>query len=86
MSDEVTKPPAISNKIPIPELSYLDAKIKVKFDGSCLKQDKITYTHGTIVNIYIVYEFLTTIGDFNFTLKSCLFGAVKLNKNSDIDK
>ena len=31
-----------------PELSYLRAKIKVKFNGSCLKQDKIIYTHENI--------------------------------------
>ena len=39
-----------------PELSYLGNKIRVKFNGSCLKQDKITYAYGKIVNIYIVYE------------------------------
>ena len=37
-----------------PSLNYLDTKIRIKFSGSCLKQDKITYTHGKIVNIYIV--------------------------------
>ena len=37
-------------------LSYHDAKIRVKFTGSCLKQSKISYTHGKVVNIYIVYE------------------------------
>ena len=36
--------------------SYLGNKIRVKFNGSCLKQDKITYAYGKIVNIYIVYE------------------------------
>ena len=39
----------------IMKLSYFINKIKVKFNGNCLKQDKITYTHGTLVNIYIVY-------------------------------
>ena len=39
-----------------PELSYYGIKIRVKFNGSCLKQDKVTYSHGKIVNIYIVYE------------------------------
>ena len=28
-----------------------NTKIRVKFNGSCLKQDKTTYTHRTIVNI-----------------------------------
>ena len=37
-------------------LTYLDAKIRVKFNGSCLKRDRSTYTHGKIVHIYIVYE------------------------------
>ena len=27
------------------ELRYFGNKIRVKFDGSCLKQDEITYTH-----------------------------------------
>ena len=36
-------------------LNYLGTKTKVRFSGSCLKQYKITFTHGKIVNIYIVY-------------------------------
>ena len=39
-----------------PKLSYYGSKIRVKFNESCLKQDKATYSHGTIANIYIVYE------------------------------
>ena len=35
-------------------LDYLAAKTRGKFNESYLKQDKITYTHGKIVNIYIV--------------------------------
>ena len=31
-----------------PSLDYLGAKIRVKFSGSCLKQDKITYNHKKI--------------------------------------
>ena len=38
------------------ELSYYGSKIRVKSNGSCLKQDKIKYNQGEIVNIYIVYE------------------------------
>ena len=38
-------------------INYCNAqKIRVKFTGTCLKQDKITYTHKKEVNIYIVYE------------------------------
>ena len=36
--------------------SYYGTKIRVEFNGSCLKQDKVTYNHVKIVNIYIVYE------------------------------
>ena len=36
--------------------SYMDnAGIRVKFNRNLLKQDKVTYNHGPIVNIYIVY-------------------------------
>ena len=35
-----------SNYSITPSLDYLGAKIRVKLNGSCLKQDKITYTHG----------------------------------------
>ena len=66
----------------------MDAKIRVRFSRSCLKQDKSTYSHGKIVNIYIVYEINkkdnTTSSDP--TLENCLFGAVTLTKNTDIDK
>ena len=47
----------------------------------------MSYTHSTIVNIYIVYK-LGASGshDNNPTLKNCLSGAVTLTKNADIDK
>ena len=61
--------------------------MRVKFIGSCLKQTKISYTHGTIVNIYIVYELDASSSNNNDpTLKNCLFVAVTLTKNADIDK
>ena len=40
----------------VPSVSYIGTKTKIKFVGSCLKQDKITYTDKNIVNTYIVYE------------------------------
>ena len=39
-----------------PSLNYLGTKTIIRFSGSCLKQDKITYTHRKIAKIYIVYE------------------------------
>ena len=56
LSNESITPPSASNNFLSSSLNYLDTKIRVKFSGSCLKQDKITYTHGKIVNIYIVCE------------------------------
>ena len=57
LSNESIKPNPVSNNLLNPLLlSYLDTKIRLKFNGNCLKQDKITYTHEKVVNIYIVYE------------------------------
>ena len=71
-----------------PYLSYYDTnKIRVKFDGGCLKQDPGSFVHGGIVNVYIVYEISKNINISDYpTLENCLFGAVKLTKNADIDK
>ena len=77
LSDESITPPTTSGNSLNPALSYYGTKIRLKFTGSCLKQDKITYTHGKTVNIYTVYE-LSASDSFNNdpTLKNCLFGAV----------
>ena len=87
LSDERINSITASNYMITPSLDYLGAKIKVKVSGSYLKQDKITYTHGKIVNIYIVYEISKNyyISDYP-TLEKCLFGAFSLNNNADIDQ
>ena len=89
MSNESITPPSAPNNFLSPSLNYLGTKIRVKFSGSCLKQDKITYTHGKIVNIYIVYEINkkdNTITS-DHTLENCLFGgAVTLTENVNIDR
>ena len=66
----------------------MGTKIRVRFSGSCLKQDKITYTHGKIVNIYIAYEInkKDNTKSSDPTLENCLFGAVTLTNNINIDK
>ena len=67
-------------------IDYVGDKIRLKFN-SCLKQPKLQCTHGTIVNIYIVYELGASGSNCNdLTLKNCLFGAATLTKNADIDK
>ena len=80
LSAESIKPPTSDNSL-TPELNYYGTKTRVKFNGSCLQQSKVSYTHSTIVRIYIVYE-LGASGshDNDTTLKNCLFGAVTLTK------
>ena len=56
MSNESIKPLSAPRNFVNLSLNYLDTKARVRFSESCLKQDKITYTHGKIVSIYIVYE------------------------------
>ena len=87
MSDESIKSLTTSNKMLNPSIDYVGTKARVKFNGDCLKQDKITFNHGKIVNIYIVYEINKSINISDYpTLENCLFGAVRLTKNADIDK
>ena len=66
----------------IPYLSYYDInKIRVRFDGGCLKQDQSIILFKGIVSIYIVYEITNNFNISDYpTLESCLFGAVKLTK------
>ena len=58
LSDEIIKYVTTSygNTMLSPRPNYVGTKARVKFNESFLKQDKITFDHGTIVNIYIVYE------------------------------
>ena len=52
-----------------------------------MKQDKVTFNHGKVVNIYIVYEISKSINISDYPpLENYLFGAVSLTKNVDIDK
>ena len=51
LSDERIKSITASDYSITPEFGYYGSKIRVKFNGSCLKQDKITYTHGKIINM-----------------------------------
>ena len=87
LSHKIIKPPIISDNSLTPALNYYGTKTRVKFTGSCLKQSKISYTHGKVVNIYIVYELGESSSHINdSTLKNCLFDAVTLTTNADIDK
>ena len=68
-------------------VNYVNEKLHLKFEGSCLAQTKVTYTHTNIVHIYIVYKIgATTRNSYDPELVNGLFGAVTLFKNSDIKK
>ena len=83
LSDETIKPPTTSNKMLNPSLDFVGTKARVKFNGDYLKQEKITFNHGKIVNIYIVYEIERRVDISSYpTLKNCLFGSVKLTKHN----
>ena len=75
LSDKVIKP--YDNSLGA-TLKHTGKRMYVKFNGSCLEQDKITFNHGEIVNIYIVYDLKSNLNNFDPTLI--------LTKNNDIDK
>ena len=84
---ETIKPPTTSDNSLTPTLSYYGTTTRVKFTGSCLQQPNFSYSHGKVGNIYIVCELGASSSHNNDpTLKNCLFGAVTLTKNADIDK
>ena len=87
LSNESIKPPTTTNNSLTPELNYYGIKTKIKFTRSCLKQSSHILTHKKVVNIYIVYELaVSSSHDSDPTIKNCLFGAVTLIKNADIEK
>ena len=88
MSNGSIKLSTASNNGLAPKLSYINSKIPMTFDGSCLKQEKLTFTHKKTANIYIVYEI--NLWPFNaskvFMLGNSLLGIIKLTKDPDPDK
>ena len=87
--NEKIKPPITANNSLSPKLSWMNnSKVTVEFKRSCLKQDKVTFTPRNVVNLSTVYELDAWSKELNidFTLKDCLFGAIKLSKNADPDK
>ena len=87
LSDEKINSIKTPNHSITPNLDYYGTKTRVEFNGSCLKQDKVTFNHGKVVNIYIVYEISKSINISDYpTLENCLFGANTLAKNADINK
>ena len=53
---EKIMPPYTTSKSFSPKLVWYNSRIKLKFKGSCLKQDKVTFTPKKLVNLFIAYE------------------------------
>ena len=86
MSDEkVISTTTATDKSPTKTI-YDNTRIKVRLNGDLLRQNQVTYNHGPAVNSYIVYETTADTKTSNIALENCLFGAIKLIKNSDVDK
>ena len=84
LCDESIKPSATSDNSFPPSLPYFGVRPRVKFDCLCLKQDKVTFTHENVVNIYINYEinsWACTLGA-DFMLGNALFAALRSTKNT----
>ena len=87
LSDESIKFPTTSDNSLDPLIDYVGYKRRLEFNGSCLKQPRVTYTHGKTVNIYIVYELAGSSSHINdSTLKNCLFRAVTSTKITSTKK
>ena len=65
-----------------------NSRIRLEFKGSCLKQDKVTFTPNNIVSLFIVCELnrSSKVKRADCKLKNCLFRAVEITKNAASDK
>ena len=87
MSEENIAAPNTSDYSLNPQLSCLGYETGVVFKKSCLKQDKTTYDHEKLLNIYILREINKNFNiSSHATQENCLFVTVSLTKNLDIDK
>ena len=80
LSDETITPYATSDNSLTRLIDHYGIKVRLKFNGSCLKQpNKLTYDYGHRVNVYIVHELgASSCNDSDPTLKRYLFGSVTL--------
>ena len=84
MSNEKIKPLVTADKSFSPKLAWRnESRIRLT-----LRQEFATYTPNNVVNVFVVYELDRWSQDLNakFTLKDCLFRAVKLTKNANRNK
>ena len=67
-----------------PIVKFNGSQMYLEFKKAVLKENKATYSHGSVANIYIVYKLKPYVNaNTGLTINDCLFGAIKLTKNSD---
>ena len=57
-----------------------------RFFSVSKRQRYLNYRKSPIINIYITYKTLSKTVNSEFTLRNCLFGAVKIANTSNSDK
>ena len=67
-----------------PFIEYTNARIKLKFDGSILRE-KVSTSLGLIGNYDIVDRLNPRTNSSNIVLENCLFSKIKITKNADTD-
>ena len=73
LTDERLDSIIASNYKITPELGFYGTKTRVAFNGSCLKQEKVTLNHAATVNICIVYEISKSYNISSYpALENCL--------------
>ena len=68
-----------------PFIEYINARTKLKFDGSILRQKLLT-SIGSIANYYIVYRLSPRTNSSSIVLENCLFGKIRMTKHAETDK
>ena len=69
-NEKLNAPNTNTNNHQAPILKYNGSTISLQFSGDCLKQNKVSYNHGKIVNIYCIYRLSPhTSSNTDFTIK-----------------
>ena len=67
-----------------PTLLNKNNRLGVTFNENYMKENKLGYSHGKIVNLYIVCELKNRrVDNPDFTVQNRFFGAVKITKNAN---
>ena len=86
LSDESITFPTTSNKMLNTWLDFVRTRVRVKFNGDCLKPEKITFNHGKLVNLYITYRIERRVNMNQLSnTRQFFFSAVKLIKHVNVD-